>query len=265
MRALPANPNAAHYSFATYFERTHAVPINTRRKRSLLRHFKAICSDSKWISAASLLISFAIQWSHVGPLSAAAFYFILASHEAGHLMASWAFNIPVLWPVFIPKIGAIIVLKEEVKHPYQEAWLGISGPITGLTATGIIHLLAIVTRSQELAHCAAAGYAIHVFNLIPLGDLDGGHIAPLVGRWLWIPGALMLLSLLVFFTELPWHVTVIALFILWNGCSKIWKWLQPNSIVRNMPWECTPKTRVGMALLYGVAVALSVLGLLASI
>ena len=58
---------------------------------------------------------------------------------------------PALWPLFIPQLGAIIILKEEPKNPYQEAWLGVSGPLAGLLATGLIHLLAFLTGSPELA------------------------------------------------------------------------------------------------------------------
>jgi Zn-dependent protease len=231
----------------------------------LQRRFHAIFQDTRGLSLVSLLVSFAVQWWLVGPVWATAFCFILASHEAGHLLASRIFHIPVLWPVFIPKIGALILLKDEVKNPYHEAWLGISGPIAGLTATGVIHLLAIKTGSRELAHCSAAGYVIHAFNLIPLGDLDGGHIAPMVGRWLWIPGALTMFGLLVFFTELPWQVSLLALFFLWNGCCKIWDWLSAGPASRCMPSDCTPKRRLGMAALYGAAVVLSVLGLLGSL
>jgi hypothetical protein len=265
MNAFSADSTQSYRSVRAGFDCTYPVPLNARKKRTPLRRFSAACRDTRWISLASLLVSFAVQCWLVGPVSAAAFCFILASHEAGHLLASRIFNIRVLWPVFIPKIGALIVLKDEVKNPYQEAWLGISGPVVGLTATGMIHLAAITTGSQELLRCATAGYVIHAFNLIPLGDLDGGHIAPLVGRWLWIPGALMLLSLLVFFTELPWQVSVLSLFFLWNGCSKIWDWLTSGPTLRNMPSECSLKTRIGMAALYGAAVFLSVLGFLETI
>lgn len=265
MRSVPASPIPTCLCLAANVARTVPLPLNTKKKRSLLRCSKAFCIDIKWISIASLLISFVIHWSNVGLLSAAGFFFILVSHEAGHLIASWTFNIPVLWPVFIPKIGALIFLKEEVKNSYQEAWLGISGPIAGIIATGVIHLLAIKTESQELVRCAAAGYALHAFNLIPLGDLDGGRIAPLVSRWLWILGVGVELSLLVFFTELPWQVRAIALFFLWNGCSKIWNWMQSGSALEIMPSECTAKMRIGMAALYGASTALSVLGLFFSI
>jgi Zn-dependent protease len=221
--------------------------------------------DRRAISVLSLLLSFGVQCHFTEPVSAAGIYFILAAHEAGHLVACRVFNVPALWPFFIPQLGALIILKEQPKNPYQEAWLGVSGPLAGLLATGAVHLLAFLTNSPALEFCAAAGYALHVFNLIPLGDLDGGHIAPLFGRWLWFLGGALQLALLVFYTELPWLALGFILFSLWNGCCRIWDWLTAEKGLPQQPCGCSWKAKVGMAALYGLAAFASILGLLSSL
>ena len=43
---------------------------------------------------------------------------------------------------------------------------------------------------------------LNLFNLIPLGFLDGGHVAVALTRWLWIPGFLML-GAFVWFIHAP--------------------------------------------------------------
>ncbi len=246
------------------FEFPTAVPANMRKRGAALRHIGGLGLDHRFVSIVSLGVTYGVQRCVFGQITAMGVCFILLAHEAGHLAAARWFNIAALWPVFIPKVGALILLKDAVGDPRQEAWIAMAGPFAGMSATGIIHFFAVATGSQELALSAAGGYAMHLFNFIPLGDTDGGRVAPLVGRWLWIAGFLINLGLLVLFRHLPWPVVLLALFLLLGGCLKIRRWL----VSRQCKVDRTPgypaSTKIGIAALYCAAVALSILGLLAS-
>jgi membrane-associated protease RseP (regulator of RpoE activity) len=167
----------------------------------------------------------------------------------------------VLWPIFVPKVGAVILLKEEIKDPYIEACLGISGPIAGLLATGAVDFIGIVKDFSDLKFCATAGYAIHLFNLIPFGDLDGGHVASFIGKWLWIFGAALLLGLFFQFSSLAWHTNLVLLFILCSGVMKMSCWMSSKGSNSGIPKRPGKKARLIMASLYGLLILICVLGL----
>lgn len=116
------------------------------------------------------------------------FVLLIFVHELGHLVAARQFGLKVGAPVFIPFMGAFIALKEAPKDAWIEAWVGIGGPILGAAGALICHSIGEMTNQPILIAIAWSGYWLNLFNLTPIGTLDGGRIATALSPWLWIPG-----------------------------------------------------------------------------
>lgn len=152
------------------------------------------------LSLVSLILSFYLLQDQTGTKVAAGVLSILAIHEIGHLVLARCFNVPVLWPIFVPGSGACIVMLKETKDSFEQAWIGLGGPLFGVASTVTLHCAGVCCHSKWLLSVASWGYSVHLINLIPAGSLDGGHVAGFVGRWLFVPGAIVLF-LVVWFAE----------------------------------------------------------------
>ncbi len=140
----------------------------------------------------SMLISIAVYSSRMGWKLALGFITLLMIHESGHLLAARYYGARMSVPIFIPYIGAIIDMKEPMRNAWEEAVFGISGPLLGTLGACLCWITAGITGSFYFAELALFGFFLNLFNLIPLGFLDGGHVAVVLTRWLWIPGYLMM-------------------------------------------------------------------------
>jgi len=160
---------------------------------------------------ASMLISIAVYASRMGWRLALGFIALLMIHECGHLLAARYYGARVSVPIFIPYIGALIDMKEPMKNAWHEAVFGISGPILGTLGACLCWLIASVTGSFYFAELAFLGFFLNLFNLIPLGFLDGGHVAVVLTRWLWIPGYLIMAAF-AWYVHTP--VVIIALVVM---------------------------------------------------
>ena len=119
---------------------------------------------------------------------AAGFVILILFHECGHLIAARQLGLRVGAPVFIPFMGAFIALKEAPRDAWVEAWVGIGGPLLGAFASLVCHSLGEMLDKPLLIAIASTGYWLNLFNLCPIGTLDGGRVVTALSPWFWLPG-----------------------------------------------------------------------------
>jgi len=102
-------------------------------------------------------------------------------HEMGHVIALRRLGYKATAPMFIPGLGALIRLKQQVNNSREDAEIGLAGPIYGLGAAAVVLAVWAVLKFQfhrevpVLAAIAGVGAWINLFNLFPIWQLDGGR------------------------------------------------------------------------------------------
>ncbi len=119
------------------------------------------------------------------------FVILILIHEFGHLIAAKMMRLDVGWPVFIPFMGALIALKEAPRHAWVEFIVAAGGPIGGGLAAVACHGIYLSTGEPFWAALAYTGYFLNLFNLMPLGPLDGGRMVTVLSPWLWVIGIVL--------------------------------------------------------------------------
>jgi Zn-dependent protease len=123
----------------------------------------------------SMLLTFGVYFKLWGWKFALGFVATTYVHEMGHVMALRRYGLPASAPMFIPGIGALVRLKQHPATVTEDAQVGLAGPIWGLAAAATCWLVGRATGWQAwLAVARIAGY-LNLFNLLPLGSLDGGR------------------------------------------------------------------------------------------
>src|SRR5437879_7478293 len=156
-------------------------------------------------SGGTMLLMIWIYTQMWGWRFALGFVLLLFVHEAGHLLVAKKFGLKVGAPVFIPFMGAFIALKEAPKNAWIEACVGIGGPMLGSLGALLCNALGEIFNAPIFIALAWFGYFLNLFNLTPVGMLDGGRIVSAMSRWLWIPG----------FAVLVWFGWKYPNFIVW--------------------------------------------------
>ena len=129
---------------------------------------------------------YAMNW---GWWYAAGFVFLILVHECGHLLAARRLGLNVGAPVFIPFMGAVIALKDAPRNAWVEAQVGIGGPILGSLGAAVCLVLKDLTGNPLFGALAYSGFLLNLFNLMPIGFLDGGRVVTALSPWLWVVGA----------------------------------------------------------------------------
>lgn len=209
---------------------------------NIVRAFRLAFVAGQWASLAEALLQ--------GAPFAIALLLILGVHEMGHYVAARIHGAHVTLPYFIPvpfglgTFGAFIQLKSPVENRRALFDIGLAGPlagfvvalplmVAGLLASSVVPAAGGQPSGQsilldwlvKLIHPHGPGYTIALdpiaiaawfgilvtgFNLLPLGQLDGGHVAyAVLGR------AARPLAYLMFGT------LILMGFTLWSGW---WTW-----------------------------------------
>jgi Zn-dependent protease len=206
-------------------------------------------------SGGTMLVMLWVYMQLWGWQFALGFVLLLLVHETGHLIVAKKFGLKVGAPVFIPFMGAFIALKETPRNAWMEACVGIGGPLLGSLGALVCNVLGQVFAAPIFIALAWFGYFLNLFNLTPVGMLDGGRIVTALSRWLWLPG----------FALLVWFGWKYPNFIIWLivllSLPRIYSLFRRRTEEEQRYFEVTPSQRSIMSLLYFGLIAVLLFGM----
>jgi Zn-dependent protease len=203
----------------------------------------------------TMLLSIGVYALYWGVWFAVGFVLLIFVHESGHLLAARRLGLKVGAPVFIPFMGAIIALKDAPPNAWVEAQVGIGGPMLGTLGAGACYLVHLATGNPMFAALAYTGFFLNLFNLMPVGFLDGGRIVTALSPWLWVAGFAILATMTIL------HPNFLLILILVMSVPRLFFLFRPKSDEQKRYFEVTPTQRWEMAVMYFGLIALLVLGM----
>jgi Zn-dependent protease len=202
----------------------------------------------------SMLVSIGAYTLLWGWKFAVGFVVLLFVHELGHALEAKRQGLPVSAPIFIPFLGAAILLKENPQNAWREAQIALAGPIVGSLGAAAVWWYGEATDNNLLIALAFTGFFLNLFNLLPVVPLDGGRAVAALHPAFWLVG-LIGLGALTFFAPNPILILILAVsaFELWN------RWRARDNPEYREYYSIAPWQRVVVAVLYlGLAAALAV-------
>lgn len=132
---------------------------------------------------ASMFAFFGVYWSMFGWHLALGIAASIYVHEMGHVAMLRRLGLDAGAPLFIPGVGAVVMLKQPVLDPLTDAKIGLAGPVWGLGAA--LAALGVYAASGTAIWLAIAqlGGFLNLFNLIPIWQLDGSRGVRVLSRW----------------------------------------------------------------------------------
>lgn len=107
-------------------------------------------------------------------------------HEMGHVTALVSAGMDAEAPLFVPGLGAFVLLRRHIADPAVDARVGLAGPIWGLGAAVAAYIVFLFTHAPVWHSIAQWGALLNLFNLVPVWTLDGArgfHALTRVQRW----------------------------------------------------------------------------------
>ena len=152
-------------------------------------------------------------------------------------------------------MGALIALKEAPRNAWIEAEVGIGGPLLGTLGAIACEGIYLATGNQLYRALAYTGFFLNLFNLAPIGFLDGGRIVTALSPWLWIVG-FVIMTVMIFA-----HFNFILLIILILSLPRLFFLFRKKTEEEQRYFEVTPAQRLQMGAMYFGLIAFLVYGM----
>ena len=165
------------------------------------------------LTLSTLFLSFGLYALYRGPVFAAALVAMILVHEMGHVVEIRRQGMEATAPVFIPFLGAAIFQRSHPQDALRQAQIGIAGPLAGTAGATVAYVLYGYTHWDGFALAATIGFFLNLFNMIPIGMLDGGWILAPVSKWFQVFGMLLMVGAAFFLGFSP-ILFIIVLFSL---------------------------------------------------
>ena len=146
----------------------------------------------------SMFAFFGVYWSIYGWPLALGLVLSIYIHEMGHVAMLRRLGIEAGAPMFIPGVGAFVMLKQHIADPLTDAKIGLAGPVWGLgAALAALGMYAANGAPIWLAIAKLTAF-LNLFNLIPIWQLDGSRGLHVLAQWQrWVLVGAIVAALLV--------------------------------------------------------------------
>lgn len=190
-----AAPTLVSPSYSSPYEasQVRAEPLQPRRRWRRARYAHQPITE---MDIALLIISAAVSFAVYAviltwPVGLGLTLLIFA-HEMGHFIVIRAKGLPVRLPIFIPLMGAFVLMGVGPMDARDEAEIALAGPFAGTLGSIACVVAYIPTHQPTLLTIAFINLAINLFNMLPLGPLDGGRATRAISKWLLAPWLIVL-------------------------------------------------------------------------
>jgi len=209
----------------------------------------------------SALFSVAVYSLIFGWQFAVGLVLLLFVHEMGHAIVMKLKGIPIGGMIFIPLLGAAVIMKQMPKNAKDEAEVGIAGPIAGAIAAMVCLTLAREYPDMVWAPLAYFGFFINLFNLIPIVPFDGGRVLGAIDRRIWIIGFIGLVAFQIWSWVNGNHSLFLLLFVI-LAATQLWtRRSVPNTPEAKAYYDVPIAERIVLGLAYFGLAAVLVLGM----
>jgi len=224
---------------------------------ALLLKFKAallvVFKLKLFTTAGSMVVSvgaYAMIWGWRFGLG---FVLLLLVHESGHALEARRQGLAVSAPVFIPFMGAAILLREMPHNAWREARMALAGPLVGSLGALLCWGFANAYHSPLLLALAYVGFFLNLFNLLPIVPLDGGRVVAALHPAIWIVGFAALAGL-VYLAPNPILLIVLVL----AAYELFQRWQSRHEARESEYYKVKPWQRLVIAIGYfGLAILLT--------
>jgi Zn-dependent protease len=184
---------------------------------------------------------------------------LIGVHEVGHALVMHQRGIKFSPMVFMPFMGAMIQMKNRPRNAWEDSLVAFGGPALGSLGAAGVAVAAHMTESQLLFALADFGFMVNLFNMMPLGSMDGGRIAGALSPWSHVVG-LGMGGTLAFSGAI--HNPIFFLILLGGGYETYQRFFNPGAIPPGF-YAITPIQRAAIGLGYvglvgGLALAMDV-------
>jgi len=101
---------------------------------------------------------------------------LILVHEMGHFISAKFYRTPVTAPMFIPFVGAYVLLKNRPVDPWVNGIISYAGPLAGGLGGWACYFLGLTLGWPYLFTVAFWTFILNLVNLAPIPPLDGSHI-----------------------------------------------------------------------------------------
>ena len=191
VESLPVPADLPADERATVTTPAAAVPWYKRGSTAIIALVLLVASKLKFLilglTKASTLLSmfafFGVYWTAYGWPLALGLVVSIYIHEMGHVAMLRRYGIHAGAPLFIPGIGALVLLKQHISDPQVDARVGLAGPVWGFGAGVVAYAVYLLTHIGTWGAIAALTGFINLFNLIPVWQLDGSRGFHALSTW----------------------------------------------------------------------------------
>jgi Zn-dependent protease len=188
------------------------------------------------------IAAYALLWSWWFAVGLVVLLFI---HEMGHVLEARRQGLPTSAPMFIPFMGALIMMKQLPDDVWREARVALAGPIIGTIGAIAFWIVGAATERDFFTAMAYVGFFLNLFNLLPIVPLDGGRAVAALHPTFWLVGLLGLVALLI---VMPNPILILILII---GGMELWsRWRHRGSEAARTYYSITRGRRLAVGVTY---------------